>query len=53
MRWKTKTFAFVFALIGLLGHTTASRAARRAAILRISPMHGSIARPTEIRTFRT
>jgi hypothetical protein len=25
MRWKTKTFAFVFALIGLLGHTTASR----------------------------
>src|SRR5262245_1442501 len=29
------------------------RAARTAAILRISPTHGSIARPTEIRTFRT
>ena len=25
MRWKTKTFAFVFVLIGSLGYTTASR----------------------------
>ena len=25
MRWKTKTFAFVFALIALAGHATASR----------------------------
>jgi hypothetical protein len=25
MRWKTKTFAFVFVLMGWLGYTTASR----------------------------
>jgi AraC-like ligand binding domain len=38
MRWKTKTFAFVFALIGWLGYTTASRGEDR------DPSHFTYAR---------
>jgi hypothetical protein len=52
MRWKTKTFAFVFVFIGCLGCTTASRGEDSR-----DPSHFTYARlyarPTEIRTFRT
>jgi hypothetical protein len=51
MRWKTKMFAFVFVLMGLLGYARASRGEDSR-----DPSHFTYARlycATEIRTFRT
>ena len=52
MRRKTKTFAFVFALLAWSGYLSASRG-EDSRDPSISPTRGSIARPTETLTLRT
>ena len=53
MRRKTKTFAFVFALLAWSGYLSASRGEDSRDPAHFTYARGSIARPTETRTFRT